>query len=165
MDDFEEFFSNYKKINFDEKISFMTAIANKNNGRYIDFWRSHPEILLAYVNSNEFIPYQLNNFSPKTWDIMIGSLVSILDSQNMENNVQAILRYSNDNGYKVINTMLRLKPIFDSYKNSKKLSSKISNETLKKYCEQIFAILNNETNIIYNNEKIEIISKIILKIL
>ena len=151
IDNIDKYFKSFKNITFDEKINLMTDIANKNNGKYLDFWRSNPEILLAYVNSNDFVPYQIKNFSDKTWDIMIASLENILNSPNSEKNIKAILRYSNDNGYQVINTMLRLEPIFKSFKET----PEISEETLIEYYQSIWAILNNERSIISNNEQDE----------
>ena len=152
IDNFEEYLAGFKDITFDEKINLMTDIANKNNGKHLNFWHSHPEILLAYINSNQFAPYQINNFSDKTWDIMITSLEKVFNSSNAEKNILAILRYSNNNAYRAINTMLRLKPIF---KNYKKESSELSHKTLTQYYENIYNILNNEMSIISDNNKEE----------
>ena len=151
IDNIDEYYNSFKNVTFDEKINLMTNIANKNNGKYLNFWRSNPEILLAYVNSNAFVPFQIKTFSDKTWDIMIASLVNVLNSPNFEKNIKAVLRYSNDNGYQAINTMLRLAPIFKSFKEIRE----ISKETLTEYYESIWAILNNERSIISDNEQNE----------
>ena len=65
FDNFEEFFSGFKKIDFEKKIDLMTTLANKKNGKYVDFWRSNPEILIAYANSNAYLPYQIKTLAQK----------------------------------------------------------------------------------------------------
>ena len=150
LDDLESFGAQFKTYTEDEKISLATQFANINNGKYIDFWRKNPDKLLFFINNTEYLPSQLKNFNPETWDSVISSFIKIFEDRDKTNIINSIIKYAGDGYAKKINFLPQinklLKRIITRLENGRiskeeyqkeilKLNSLIKNSKITQYME------------------------------
>ncbi len=111
--DFESYFKQYKIYSENEKVTLATEFANINNGRYTDFWRKNPEKLLLFINNTKFLPSQLKNFNPETWDAVISSFIKVFEDKDKTNIINSIIKYSHDGYAQKINFLLQINKVLN----------------------------------------------------
>lgn len=90
------------------EIFSMQEIANKNNGKYLDFWKNNPEKMALYINSKTTTHGQLVKFDDAAWDVVIGYYKSFFDRNFGENEINAIVKYGGLGSSDSINGLLRI---------------------------------------------------------
>lgn len=93
-------------INYD-KINNLMRVINKNDGKYVDFWRNNPDKMAVYINSETVSANQLMNFDDTAWDVVIGQLKTLFERPINKDILDSINLYSGLSGYDQINGMLR----------------------------------------------------------
>lgn len=88
----------------------MTTIANKCNGKYLNFWKENPELLKFYTMSHEnsLIDEQISSFDEKIWDIIIYNFIKSVDGTMNQESLDSILKYGRNSYYDNINGLLRI---------------------------------------------------------
>ncbi len=134
------YFKGWKHLTEEQKIKLITDIANRNNCKYVDFWKTHPDILYAYVNANSFAPSQVKYFNDETWDLVVQSLMQTVCSKDRDSIINAVNKYKHDFYSQAINTMLRIKDILSDINNSKQ-NKTLTKEYVIKQKEKLSSIL------------------------
>lgn len=93
-------------INYD-KINNLMRVINKNDGKYVDFWRNNPDKMAVYINSETVSANQLMNFDDTAWDVVIGQFKTLFERPINKDILDSINLYSGLSGYDQINGMLR----------------------------------------------------------
>ncbi|MEI3254755.1 MAG: hypothetical protein V8R83_05555 [Candidatus Gastranaerophilaceae bacterium] len=93
-------------INYD-KINNLMRVINKNDGKYVDFWRNNPDKMAVYINSKTVSANQLMNFDDTAWDVVIGQFKTLFERPINKDILDSINLYSGLSGYDQINGMLR----------------------------------------------------------
>ena len=145
LDDFDSFYKQFKRYTEKEKIALATQFANINNGKYLDFWRTNPEKLLFIINNTEYLPSQLKNFNPATWDAVISSFIKIFEDRDKTNIINSIIKYARDGYAQQINFLPQINDLVKS------IITKLENQkiTLKEYQKEILKL-----NSLIKNSKI-----------
>lgn len=101
--DFKTYREQFKTFSEDEKLGLITHFANLNNGKYLNFWTKNPEKLSYFVNNTMYLPSQMKNFNPETWDAIISSFIKINNSDDKGSIINTIIKYAKDGYAKQIN--------------------------------------------------------------
>jgi len=108
-------------------IKNITTIINKNNGKYLEFWKKNPEKMLMYVKANEKIGEQLAAYDDAAWDTVIGAYKSFCENPDLKL-MEALSDYGGFGKYDNINASLRFNGEIDEILKS--LERKVNIETI-----------------------------------
>lgn len=147
----------------DRQIEELTQIINKNNGKYLDFWKNNPEKAAIYINSFTTNEGQLTKFGDKEWNLIIKNYKNFFEKNFVRDNVKALLCYCGISAYKTINCYLRadnkISYLINNIKKLNKTALKTNLEQLKDDITYNFSIgltakEQDETNyLLYNSIK------------
>lgn len=92
-------------------ISCMTILANRCDGKYLDFWKENPEFLKFYTMShgNLLMNEQLFSFDKNVWNELISNFIKSVDGTMNQEQLTSLLKYSMNSYYDNINGLLRIK--------------------------------------------------------
>lgn len=96
-------------------IVLMRKIANKCNGKYLDFWKKNPDMLKFYAMSQDYslINQQTHVFDQQIWDILISNFIKSVDGTMDEDMLKSVIKYGKNSYYDHINGLLRIKNALD----------------------------------------------------